>query len=297
MLHACSEDLEVFNILTGCSPKNLMDSQLAAAYAGFGHSLSYQNLLKHLLQIDVPKDATRSDWLQRPLTESQISYAALDVIHLLDAYRKLETLLVDKPHRHWLQEDCDRLVQNTQLTPPSEMYKDVKRAWQLRSKQLAVLKAVCEYREIEARKRDIPRNRVIHKASLWLIARYMPDNISSLSSIQDMKPNMVRKDGKAILQVIEAAKALPSNQLPEPLPAPLPKTARDYGKLIKAWVQHKAAELDVPVELLLTSKLSNAFLRQWHNTGRFSLPETLTGWRAEELGKPLILALQEHKTR
>ncbi|KEQ17402.1 ribonuclease D [Endozoicomonas numazuensis] len=296
VLHACGEDLEVFNILTGCRPVALLDTQLAAAYAGLGHSLSYQNLLKTLLEVDLPKDATRSDWLQRPLTEAQVSYATLDVVHLLEAYQLLLKQLQDKPQLQWVQEDCDALLSSPLFPDPSEIWKDVKRAWQLRPQQLAVLRKICEYRELEARKSNTPRNRVIPKGSLWPIARDMPDNIRSLSSIQDMKPKTLRKYGEIILDLVEQAKDIPETEYPDQLPAPLPKAARDYGKLIKAWVQEKSAELNIPVELLFPGKMSNALLRQWQNNGQFSIPESIKGWRQREIAKPLILALKEHKT-
>ncbi|MGI9282857.1 MAG: ribonuclease D [Endozoicomonas sp.] len=296
VLHACSEDLEVFNILTGCRPVALLDTQLAAAYAGLGHSLSYQNLLKALLEVDLPKDATRSDWLQRPLTEAQISYATLDVVHLLEAYELLLGKLKDKPQLHWVKEDCSALVVSPLFPEPSEIWKDVKRAWQLRPQQLAVLQKICEYRELEARKSNTPRNRVIPKGSLWAIARFMPDNARSLSSIQDMKPKTLRKYGDIILNLVQQAKDSPQANYPDKLPAPLPKVARDYGKLIKAWVHNKSDELNVPVELLFPGKMSNALLRQWQDSGRFSVPDSIKGWRQQEIAEPLILVLKEYKT-
>lgn len=295
VLHACEEDLEVFNILTGCRPVALLDTQLAAAYAGLGHSLSYQNLLKALLEVDLPKDATRSDWLQRPLTEAQISYATLDVVHLLEAYELLLEKMKGKPQLQWLNEDCDTLLSSPLFPVPGEIWKDVKRAWQLQPQQLAVLQKICEYRELEARKTNTPRNRVIPKGSLWPIARYMPENIRSLSSIQDMKPKTLRKYGGIILNLVKQAKDSPEADYPEQLPAPLPKAARDYGKLIKAWVTHKSDELNVPAELLFPGKMSNALLRQWQNSGRFSMPESIKGWRQREIAEPLILAMKEYK--
>ena len=86
VLHSCSEDIEVFVSLLGEVPSPIFDTQIAAAFAGLGFSLGYAGLVKAVLNIDVPKDETRSDWLQRPLSESQIKYAALDVAHMLIVY-------------------------------------------------------------------------------------------------------------------------------------------------------------------------------------------------------------------
>ena len=293
VLHACSEDLEVFKRLTGTVPAALFDTQLAAAFANQGYSLGYQNLIRQLLGIEVPKDETRSDWLRRPLSDAQISYASLDVVHLLKAYDLLKEMLADKPQLNWLQEDCSNLTGNVLPNDPENAWKDVKRAWQLHSQQLAVLKALCIYREQESRRLDVPRNRVIAKGSLWPMARYQPDNLRSLAAIQDMKPRVVKKHGERLLSIIEAAAKTPKGKQPEPLPLPLPKQARDKGKLIKQLINKQAQTINLPVELLLSGKISTPILRSWLESGRFSLPQNLNGWRREVIGKPLIEQLNQ----
>ena len=79
VLHACSEDLEVFLRLTGSLPVALFDPQLAAAYLNLGFSMGYSRLVQAVLNIELPKGETRSDWLQRPLTANQVRYAAESV--------------------------------------------------------------------------------------------------------------------------------------------------------------------------------------------------------------------------
>ena len=89
VLHACSEDLEVLLRLTGSLPAPLFDTQLAAAYLNLGFSMGYSRLVQAVLGIELPKGETRSDWLQRPLSETQVSYAAEDAVHLAEVYRQL----------------------------------------------------------------------------------------------------------------------------------------------------------------------------------------------------------------
>ena len=293
VLHACGEDIEVFCILTGDKPVAIFDTQLAASYAGLGHSLGYQNLLKTLLDIDLPKDATRSDWLQRPLTDSQVSYAALDVVHLLEVYHLLKQRLQPVPHWNWLLEDCASLSTGDLYPKPEEQWKEVKRAWQLRPKQLCVLKALAEYREREARRSNVTRNRVIPKGSLWPLARYMPDNIRSLSAIQDMRHSVIRHYGEEILSLIKMASELPEEQHPEPLPAPLPKAAKEHGKRVKRYTSQKAEELNLPVELLMLGKILTPMLRSRLEHGLFKLPEQLQGWRRTVFVEPMVEQLNQ----
>ncbi|OED40566.1 ribonuclease D [Endozoicomonas sp. (ex Bugula neritina AB1)] len=293
VLHACSEDLEVFKCLTGAVPVGLFDTQLAAAYANIGFSMGYQALLKHVLNIDVPKDETRSNWRQRPLTESQIRYASLDVVHLLEVYEALQQLLDDKPHADWILDDCFQMTQGVLSSDPENAWKEVKRAWQLRPQQLAVLKALCIYREEESRQLDVPRNRVIAKGSLWSLARYQPKNMRKLSEVQDMKPPVLRGHGEAILSIIKHSASTEEDQWPGTLPPPLPKSAKDYGKQIKKIMSEQAETLQLPVELLLSGKATTPILRTWLNDGQFSLPESMNGWRREVIGEPLIEQLNQ----
>ena len=93
VLHACSEDLEVLLRLTGKLPQPLFDTQLAAGYLNIGFSMGYSRLVQDVLGLDLPKGETRSDWLQRPLSETQVSYAAEDAVHLAELVveHRLET--------------------------------------------------------------------------------------------------------------------------------------------------------------------------------------------------------------
>ena len=76
LVHAASEDLELFAHCYGATPRPLFDTQTACAFLGLGLSVGYQRLLNTLFELDVDKHETRSDWLQRPLTQSQQRYAA-----------------------------------------------------------------------------------------------------------------------------------------------------------------------------------------------------------------------------
>ena len=295
ILHSCSEDLEVFQLLTGSTPQPLFDTQLAAAYANIGYSIGYQKLVNRLLGLELPKDETRSDWRQRPLTDAQIQYAALDVTHLLEIHARLEHIMIGKvtDPSVWLADDCSRMQPSIHNSNPDTAWRQVKRAWQLRPQQLAVLKALCSYQDKQAQKRDIPKTRVIPKGSLWALARYQPANLQSLARIPDMRSTIIKEEGKTLLQIIRIAANLPETEWPARKPGPLPKKTQPYGKAIKRFVAGKAEELELPVEILLPSKISTAILRGWINKGHFSLPDNLQGWRRDVIGKPLIDWLNE----
>ncbi|MEO7149569.1 MAG: ribonuclease D, partial [Rhodanobacteraceae bacterium] len=82
VMHSASEDMEALGPLLDGATLRLFDTQIAAAMCGMGFGISYQRLVAELLGVDIPKDETRSDWLQRPLSAAQYDYAQQDVAHL-----------------------------------------------------------------------------------------------------------------------------------------------------------------------------------------------------------------------
>ena len=247
VVHACSEDLEVLLRLTGSLPAPLFDTQLAAAYLNLGFSMGYSRLVQEVLGIELPKGETRSDWLQRPLSDTQISYAAEDAVHLAEVYSILQPQLSAEKHA-WLLDDGAELVANLRREiDPYELYRDAKLAWKLSRAQLAVLRELCAWREHEARARNLPRNRVVREHSLWPLAKTQPNNLGALAKIDDMHPKTVRQDGEFLLNLIKTAASLPPEAWPPALPEPLPieasnvlKTLRAIGQAIRRTTEHGA---------------------------------------------------------
>ncbi|MCY1288007.1 Ribonuclease D [compost metagenome] len=288
VLHACSEDLEVFLRLTGALPQPLLDTQLAAGYLGIGYSMGYSRLVQAVLNIDLPKDETRSDWLQRPLTEMQVRYAAEDAQHLAELYAALAPRLTE-PKRSWVLEDGAELVANLRREiAPEELYREAKLAWKLSRAQLAVLRELCAWRELEARLRDQPRNRILREHSLWPLARFQPDNLVALARIDDMHPRTVRQDGNTLLKLIREAAETPPAEWPETLPEPLPPEAAPLLKKLRAVGHAEAERLGMAPELMLRKKHLEALLKTGFPNGPYSLPEGLRGWRRELMGQALL---------
>ncbi|VXC39900.1 Ribonuclease D [Pseudomonas sp. 8Z] len=288
VLHSCSEDLEVFLRLTGSLPAPLFDTQVAAGYLNLGFSMGYSRLVLALLDIELPKGETRSDWLQRPLSELQVRYAAEDVSHLVEVYRALRARLAPQKVE-WILEDGAELVSNLgREIAPEEAWREAKLAWKLSRQQQAVLRALCAWRERQARARNQPRNRVLREHSLWPLARTQPDNLSALARIEDMHPKTVRQDGETLLALIREAAALPPEQWPQALPDPLPVEASALLKKLRAIGQREGERLDIVPELMLRKKSLEALLKSGYPNGPYQLPDSLRGWRRELMGQALL---------
>ena len=89
VLHAGGEDLELLQHQSGAMPGHTHDTQLAAAFLGLGAQLGFAPLVETLLGVHLDKAHARTDWLARPLSSAQLSYAADDVIYLYPVYQQL----------------------------------------------------------------------------------------------------------------------------------------------------------------------------------------------------------------
>nr|WP_281411973.1 ribonuclease D [Motiliproteus sediminis] len=292
VLHACSEDLELFASSYGAVPQPLFDTQVACAFAGFGLSIGYQRLLETFFNFSVDKQETRSDWLQRPLTESQRRYAALDVVYLDEIYQRLATRLREKGSYDWVLAECQQLADEALVTPdPDQYYHRFRQAWKLKPQQLKVLQSVSAWREREARVRDMPRNFLLHNNSVVGIAMKQPRTLGELSRIEQIRGRTLSKDGEALLSLVAAAQD--SATVPEAPGAPLPSSEGNRVKVLKKTVQAVAAEWDIAPELLVRKRDLEALVRSGMGGGGYCLPQGLTGWREPLIGQPLLQALQQ----
>lgn len=294
VLHSCSEDIEVFERLLGTVPSPIFDTQIAAAFAGFGFSLGYAPLIKAVLNTDIPKDETRSDWLQRPLSSAQIKYAALDVAHMLIVYGKFLQILKASGRLQWVKDDCANLVlQAVKADDFSEAYHKVGFAWKLRAQELAILRDLCIWREAEARKRDIPRNRLIKEAALFELARKQPHDSVHLQRIEDIPSRTLRDNGQTLLDIIRSTAATDSSSWPARLEAPLALSEGPLIKALKQFVRTTAEALQLPPEVLIRKKEYEALVRSGLKEGSYILPERLLGWRYTVVGEGLIEVAQQ----
>ncbi len=289
-LHSCSEDLEVFHRLFQNLPNNIFDTQIAAAFTGYGFSVGFANLVKASLGVDLPKSETRSDWLQRPLSIAQINYAALDVEYLFQLAEQLRKALTESGRLAWVEEECERVLAGFHDSQNPELsYLRSKSAWKLTPEQLAVLQALSKWREQTAQMRDVPRNRVIKEHTLFTLALKQPSHPKLLKSYDGITERVIRADGAAIIDVIRAGQSLSAAQLPEQMPRPLTSAQNKTMQLLREHVQQVADKLDIPCEILVRKKDYEAIIRSGlYGTPRHELPATLEGWRRAIVGDLLL---------
>jgi len=109
IFHSCKEDIEAVHSWTGKVMVNLFDTQLADAFLNGHYSIGYQGLVEEKLGISVDKGETRSNWIRRPLTDSQLNYAASDVEFLIELFTEQKASLIEDNKLTWLKEELEFL--------------------------------------------------------------------------------------------------------------------------------------------------------------------------------------------
>lgn len=277
-LHACSEDIEVFSRLLGVVPTPLFDTQIASAFCGLGYSRGYAALVEILLHTNLPKEETRSDWLQRPLTEAQTEYAACDVEYLFRIYHILHEQLTANGRLAWVLEDCQTLVaQVLKMQAPAEAYQRYKGAWRLAPRNLALLMHLASWREQLAQHKNIPRGRIVDNKSLYTIAEKMPKHIAQLRNIDTMREGMIRRYGEQLVAMVQVAAGLGQKQLPTSLTRPPTGEAQKKLKRLRLELDTLAQTMAIAPEALANRRDLETLVSL---TDSDPAPLHLTGWRA-----------------
>lgn len=288
ILHACSEDLEVFQRLCGQLPNPIFDTQIAAALLGQGFSIGYARLVEQQLGVQLPKDETRSDWLARPLSASQQHYAALDVDFLLPLAIKQKQQLIQLNRLQWLTEDCQQLRLNyADNQNPDTSHSRLKNAWKFSRREQALLQALSSWRETQAQHLNLPRNHLLKEESLYALAEYKPKHLSQLHKTQGLSERFIKKQGQTLLNLIAEILQLPEDQLPPAQPRPLTPVQNQQVKRMREWVEAKALELHLAPEILARKKDYEYLARLPSN---LPPPAVLNGWRRDIIGAPLLQA-------
>ncbi|EKT1334422.1 ribonuclease D [Salmonella enterica] len=295
-LHAGSEDLEVFLNAFGELPEPLIDTQILAAFCGRPLSWGFAAMVEEYTGVALDKSESRTDWLARPLSERQCEYAAADVWYLLPIAKKL---MIETEAAGWLPAALDecRLMQHRrqEIQAPEEAWRDITNAWQLRTRQLACLQLLADWRLRKARERDMAVNFVVREENLWAVARYMPGSLGELDSL-GLSGSEIRFHGKTLISLVAKAQALPEEALPEPLLNLMDMPGyRKAFKAIKALVAEVSASHHVSGELLASRRQINQLLNwHWKLKPQNGQPELISGWRAELMAEKLTLLLQEY---
>ena len=216
VIHSASQDLPILARIVGEPLEALFDSQIAAAFCGARHQLSYADLVRDWLGIQLDKSNQLTDWLKRPLTDRQLEYAESDVVHLARLYPLLRERLLDAGRLQWVLEDSEWLCRNFSLeeSRPEEAYRSVRGYGRLRGRELLRLMALSSWREKRGRAIDRRPRRLVPDAVLLAIARRGRMDSRCLAEAKPYMRSRIKGEGEAIREVLASADAVPDADLP-----------------------------------------------------------------------------------
>ncbi|MEQ1111855.1 ribonuclease D [Acinetobacter johnsonii] len=296
VFHACSEDIDlIYHYAQHKTLNNVFDTQVGMSFLGHGLQVSYQNALKQMLDVDIDKGETRSNWLARPLSPAQLSYAANDVLYLMNLSEKVKQELDSKSLLNFALEDCQHLTQEIATeTPLHLLYQDIGNYRHSR-RQLMQLQQLAVWREQMVKALNTPRSFILKNSSMIDLVEKNPKNAFQLSGVKDIRQNVVREHGKTILDLV---KFLPEQaDWPLRMARPIRHSSKDVGEKIDHLIQNVVNETSIPKEVLMRKKWMNALHQHvvFHNDEQ-DLPDYLLGWRYDLLTQPLIELLRRDES-
>lgn len=293
VFHACSEDLDlIYHYAQRKSLNNVFDTQVALSFLGQGLQVSYQNALKNILNIEIEKDQTRSDWLARPLTTEQLHYAANDVEYIVQLADEIKRRLMHKSILGYVEEDCQHLaLEIGQETPLALLYTDVGNYRHSR-RQLMQLQQLAFWREQTVKILNQPRSFILKNVTMIDLVEKNPKNHFQLATIKNIRPNIIREYGKVILDLL---KNLPTQEYwPAKLVRPIRHSSTEIMANVELAIQRAVDETTIPREVLLRKKWLNALYQHVvFQQDEQDLPSYLLGWRYKLLTEPLIHVLRQ----
>ena len=304
VMHAASEDLTLFQYFFNAQPKQLFDTQVAASYSGFRVNSSYQSLVKILLTEEISKEETRSNWLQRPLTSAQCQYAATDVLYLLEIHDLLSAKLRSLNRLEWaLLEFKNQLLvavdaENDQLW--RYLYASFKNAWALEDYSLAFLQNLLLWRETTARSVNKPRSWIFKDADILSFVTTLEGkpnkNLHSCFTIEDFNdmPQQVKKIyGNNLVGWFKDSPPEVESISRNKIVVPLNSNERRALKVCQKVVQKIAEELGIDPSLVSNKKQLSNFVRCHSSDNAEQWFMSLTEWRKNIIGPPLMEALRK----
>jgi len=276
---------------------NLFDTELACRFLGIKET-GLQAVLKKLFKIDIDKKYQKKDWSKRPLPEEMITYASKDVIYLLPLARMLIRRLEKTSRLAWVLEECEDLSRvRSELPNNAPLFNRFKGAGRLKTRSLAVLEALLQFRKHIAKKKDRPLFKIIGNDPLMQIATARPVTLRRLKGINALSEKQISMYGKDLIQVVADALKTPESELPvypSNNSTVLPNGVSARIKALKAWRVSKAKALEIDPGMLCNNALITAIaIQNSRDTESLEKVKEMKRWQKQVFGSEIITVLKK----
>ena len=287
--HAAQGDLAILAHRFSVHARSLWDTQIAAAFLGYGDQIGYAPLVESTIGVHLEKGSQYTEWLQRPLTDEQLVYALDDVRYLGAIWAQQRAALTADGRLQPVLEECNRLADAaSNRPPPEEAYRRVKGWSGLRARPLGALRQLAAWREREALRANRPLSRVLNDRSLLELARAAPDSEDGLRSVRGVEAGIVRRHGAALIRAIREGRDDPPER--DQTRKPLPPQGEVWASALHGLVRARALSADVAPRFVGPRSDIEAVVRWWLEGDHDDPPDLplLGGWRGDLVGNAIV---------
>lgn len=263
VLHAASQDLPSLREL-GLEPPRIFDTELASRLLGHAR-VGLGAVVEDTLGITLAKAHSAADWSTRPLPQSWLEYAALDVLHLIDVRDVLVSELAEQGKSELAEEEFQAVLDRPVKPPRTDPWRRLSGLHTLRGRRnLAIARALWQAREELAIAQDVSPGRLVPDRALVAAVAAAPDSKRSLAAVKEFTGRASRSELDRWWAAIEEGRAttdLPLERVgSDALPPPRAWIDRNPEadarlKAARPLVEARAEELTMPTENLLTPEL------------------------------------------
>jgi ribonuclease D len=296
VLHAGDNDLVHLKRRYGLAFGSVFDTAIAGRFLG-GRALGLDVLLQTYLGVVLPPSRQKDDWSERPLSPSQVLYAAADVQHLFALKAKLMEELEKVGRLAWVEEECAALAAQPAPERPvdPDVWLWVKGARDLPPRGMAILRELWMLREQLARAADRPPFKILNEDTLLRVAQAVPRDATTLVTIPGITPRVLGRWGVAILDAVERALGLDDSELPvlprHKRPSIPGAMSRRIDKL-RRWRAGATEQVGLEPGVLLPNRLIIAIAEAAPGTlDDLARVDGVRRWRVETLGEGMLAAL------
>ena len=287
--HALQSDLKIFADRFDALPAVGWDTQLAAAFCGYGMAISLADLVHDLTGIRLRKSQTVSDWSTRPLSPQQVEYLVDDVRHLIPMADILTERLERGGRYDWFAEEARALVDPAKYRPDAErLYLRIPGAMRMNRRELAILREIAQLRDSLARERDVPLKYIIPDDVMGGIVSLRPATREDLAQLRRLDAGARKAFGDRIVAAVAAGLALDDADLPRKPARPPGAERESIVSCLAVLVGAIAAENELPPGLLTPRAALERVARELPATAE-DVARTLEAgsWRAGLVAEPL----------
>jgi ribonuclease D len=263
ILHAASQDLVCLAEVGLVPTAGLFDTELAGRLLGLPR-VGLGPMIETQLGFALAKEHSAADWSTRPLPESWLNYAALDVEFLIELWNVLDQQLIAAGKREWAIQEFDHVRRTTVPIERVDPWRRTSGMHVIRSpREIAIVREVWQARDEIAREQDIAAGRILSDSHIVTIANSGLTTKSDLRTLSFMHLRNVKRHADIWIQAAIRAHELPEDLLP---PVKLPATGTPAPRNWEvrnpvAWrrleftrgkLAATAEELNLPIENLMT---------------------------------------------